>query len=567
VYDSPPQLRSLPLSSRPFAAALILLCPPAALFAQDTIPPVDTTSQEPLRDSTVTAAPRTVVQTDTLGRPIINYIEIDRSDVFTEAEAKHWLPRLVNGLHITTSEGVITRELLVHVGDPYDSAKVAETARHLRALGVFAKVRIDTVSTDSGFVMTVKTQDGWSTQPSARFRSAGSQTDWQLALMELNLLGTASYFAGSYRHTPDRNQTSFQFIQPRLIARTVSLGLTYQSLSDGSRERVAISRPFFSLSDQSGITTLLDVSNQRVLQFRDGVATPSDSLRRIYTIGRVEAATALNASPAGYVHVGLTAQVKREDYGVWPVTPGTQSVSATVGTFLEIQRAKYVVTRGFTTLARDEDVDVSRFARLGVYAAPSFLGYDRGGVGFLVQGRLGTRLPNGFAWLDVRANGLYTAAGLDSGSATLGGTAVFLPARKHLLITHADIGWIKNPQPSTEFDLGFATGPRGFPIHAFTGDRTYFATAEYRYIVAADLLKSLDLGLAGFVDHGGAWWHDENRRTGTDIGFGFRLSPSRAAGTNATRLDMAYRFKTDVQRAGWLFVVASGLVFSTQPRQ
>jgi hypothetical protein len=475
-------------------------------------------------------------------------VVIQRADIFDTTEAKHWLPRLVNGLHVTTAERVIAREILVHPGEPYDSAKVAETARHLRALGVFNKVRLDTVTTDTGFVLKVFAQDGWSTQVDFRFRSAGKQTDWQAALLESNLLGTASFFAIRYRHTPDRNSVGFQFVQPRLIARTVSLGLRYETRSDGKRALIQVERPFFSLSDKAAVSTSFDIRNERVLQFRDGISSASDSLRRRYVYARVEVAKALKASSRGYLRVGLNGQVRREDYSVWPAPAGAQTVTGTIGAFLE-------------------DVDVSRLGRIGVYAAPAAFGYSKGGVGLLAQARIGTGARKGFAWLDARVNGVYTSAGLDSGSVTLGGTAVYIPERHHLFIGHADIGWIKNPLPGTEFDLGFAVGPRAFPIHAFTGNRTYFTTAEYRFIFGEDLFKSLNLGVAGFFDHGGAWYLGSSRRTGTDLGFGFRLSPSRAASSNPTRLDFAYRFKNDQQKAGWVFVVASGLVFNTQPRQ
>jgi hypothetical protein len=507
------------------------------------------------------------VATDSLGRPLIQYIEVRGSDVFDSAEARGFLPRLMNALHIQTHHGVIEREILFKVGEPYDSAKAAETARNLRRLAVFRKVRVDSATTDSGFVLKVYAQDGWSTQVDARFRSAGKQTDWQLSLSEDNLLGTATRFTTRYRHTPDRSLINFQFLQPRLLARTVALGLRYESRSDGKRGMVAIERPFFSLSDRIGVLTAFDIRNERVLQFRDGFGAASDSLRRKYVFGRIEAARAVSASSKGYLHLGFVAQVRREDYSTWPGRPTSSTVTATVGPFIEWRRANYLVTRGFARQGRDEDVDVSNFARLGLFAAPRFLGYDSGGVGAVAQVRIGTKLAKGFAWIDARANGLYGSGGLDSGSVTLGGTATFSPVHRHIVIGHADIGWIKNPMPASEFDLGFAIGPRGFPIHAFTGDRTYFATAEYRYTVGEDVFKALDLGLAGFVDHGGAWYHNEGRRTGTNVGIGLRLSPSRAADANTTRLDLAYRFKNDRQRAGWVFVIASGLVFSTQPRQ
>ena len=205
---------------------LALLVLPAALSAQDSL------VQVPRRDSAF--GPIGVMpDVDSVGRPIIRYIVVARSDVFDSTEVKSWLPRLVNGLHITTAEYVIRRELLLKVGEPYDSLSAAETLRNLRTLGIFRKVVLDTITTDSGMVLRVGSRDGWTTQLDIRFRSAGNQTDWQVALNERNLLGTATRFSTKYRHTPDRNQLSFQFLQPRLVARTVSLGLRYENRSDG----------------------------------------------------------------------------------------------------------------------------------------------------------------------------------------------------------------------------------------------------------------------------------------------------------------------------------------------
>jgi len=557
------------------AVAAALLAAPVVLAAQDSIParrdsafirvqPRDTAA--PPRDSAfIRVQPRDV---DSLGRPIIRHIEVYRSDIFTEEEAKGWLARLVNGLHFTTLPNVVSREILFKEGEPYDSLKAAETARNLRTLGIFRRVQLDTVTTDSGFVLKVRTQDGWTTQADLRFRSAGSQTDWQVALIERNLIGTGTRFATRYRDTPDRSLINFQFLQPRLVKRSVSLGLRYEDRSDGQRGQVAIERPFFSLSDKAGLYTLFDIRNERVLRFRNGVSDPSDSLRRRFVIGRVDAGYALRRSSRGYLRVGLTAQVRRDDYANWPSNTTERSVTAAVGPFLEWRRANFVVARGFTRFGRDEDVDVSNLFRVQAVAAPEVFGYDRDGIGLLGQFRIGTQIGRrqGFAWVDTRANGLYSSAGLDSGSVQLAGTVVLTPANRHLIIGHADIGWIKNPQPATEFDLGFSTGPRGFPIHAFTGDRTYFTTAEYRFIFGEDVFKALDLGVASFVDHGGAWYSTQSRRTGTNIGLGLRLSPSRAADANPTRLDLAYRFKNDQEKAGWVFVIASGLVFSTNPR-
>jgi hemolysin activation/secretion protein len=157
---------------------------------------------------------------------------------------------------------------------------------------------------------------------------------------------------------------------------------------------------------------------------------------------------------------------------------------------------------------------------------------------------------------------MYTSAGLDSGVVQLAATGVVKPTRGHVAIAHVEAGWLQNPLPGAEFDLGLGSGPRAFRSHAFTGDRTVFATGEYRITVLEDFLGLVGLGIAGFVDHGGAWYAGTPRRLGWDAGFGLRLGASRASDTEALRFDLARRFGNDAQDGGWVVVVGKGFVFS-----
>jgi len=90
-----------------------------------------------------------------------------------------------------------------------------------------------------------------------------------------------------------------------------------------------------------------------------------------------------------------------------------------------------------------------------------------------------------------------TSAGLDSGAVQVGATALYGPAERHSFVAHAWAGWLDHPRPGGEFDLGLGVGPRGFRLHAFSGDRGVFSTVEYRYLFATDWLKVMDLGIAG----------------------------------------------------------------------
>ena len=224
------------------------------------------------------------------------------------------------------------------------------------------------------------------------------------------------------------------------------------------------------------------------------------------------------------------------------------------------------MTRGFAGFAREEDVDLGLTLRLGLLAAPRLFGYDRDGIGPQFAARLGASLPSGFGYLEAAGGGVFTGGGLDSGSVQLAATAVLKPQRHQVGIVHVEAGWLKNPVPGAEFDLGLGSGPRAFRSHAFTGDRSYFATAEYRVTVVEDFLGMIGLGFAGFVDHGGAWYSGSPRRTGWDAGLGLRLGASRSTDTEALRFDLARRFGNDAQGPGWVITVGKGFVFSSLGR-
>ncbi len=507
-------------------------------------------------------------QTATDSAPVISRLTLERRNVFDQQEAQHfWLLRLVNQLHIRTQSPIIRSEYLLHVGDVWDSLRAAETERNLKALGVFRQVSVDSVRNDSGLTMRVITSDGWSTRPDFRFRSTGGSVVYTLALIEDNLLGTATHTELNYRKDPDRTSTVLAFRKTRLIAGKIGANLIFTNRSDGKLLSGVVSWPFFSNESRAAASLSFDTRRERILRFRDGVAVASDTLERRYVLGRVDLAKALRATPAGYVRIGVTGQVRRDDFTTQAIADlqgiPTHSVTGAVGGFAELRHDDHVKLRGYQSFGVDEYVDLSDVVRLSALAAPKALGYHVDGIAPLLSAHTGVRFPGGFAFGDLTLGGLYTSAGLDSGQVTLGGTAVFLPSERHQLIVHAEWGMIASPAVGSEFDLGLGAGPRAFREHAFTGDREYFATAEYRYTLTREFLKVTGVGLAAFADHGGAWWQGESPRSGWDAGIGLRFGPSRGSEQEASRIDLVRRFGNDREGAGWVLVVGKGFVFST----
>ena len=493
---------------------------------------------------------------------IVRGVVVDRRDIFDPNE-RSWFAKLANKLHFQTQLAVIRRELLFEAGRPYDSALVAESERNLRSMGIFRRVQIDTIRTNDSLMVRVVAKDGWSTQADWRFRSTGGEVAFTIGLVENNLLGTASAAAVRYRKDPDRSTVALSFRRPRLFAGAVGLGVAYENKSDGKTMGVAVDQPFFSLTSPRAFRFEAEDREERVLRFRNGLDVATDTLRRRYTLVRGAVAKALNASSAGYLRVGLTGQLRRDDFLPERATgPFPRNITAAVGGYMVYNQSRFIVTRGYGGFAREEDVDLGTTVRVGLVAAPKLFGYDRNGIGPELGGRVGARIPGGFAFFDAFANGLFTSAGLDSGSVQIAATTVFQPGPRHMAVLHAEAGWLESPVPGQEFDLGLGSGPRAFGSHAFTGDRSVFLSAEYRFTIADDLFRMVGIGIAGFVDHGGAWYAGFPRRLGWDAGVGLRLGASRSSDTDALRFDLARRFANDVEPGGWVIIVGKGFAFS-----
>ena len=310
-------------------------------------------------------------------------------------------------------------------------------------------------------------------------------------------------------------------------------------------------KPFYSLTSRTGFRIEAEDRDERILQFFDGSNVASDTLTHLFSLVRASAAWATPRLVRGLHALGGHRPGAPEDFQPEASTePFGKTVTGAVGPYLTWSRANFLVTRGVFGFAREEDVDLGVTVRLGLLVAPKAFGYDRDGIGPSFLARAGARVPGGFGYLEALANGLYDSGGLDSGTVQLAATAVLQPGAHQVGILHLEGGWLENPLPGTEFDLGLGLGPRAFRSHAFTGDRSFFGTAEYRYTIVDDFLGQLGLGVASFVDYGGAWYCGDPRRTGWDAGIGLRLGASRATDTDALRLDLAHRFANDAQGAG-----------------
>jgi hypothetical protein len=498
---------------------------------------------------------------------VVERVSVERRPVFDKVPTASWYERLGNRIHVVTRPFVIERELLVRRGAPADSTLIAETERNLRGLGLFAEVRIDTSMGPQGTAVAVTTRDAWSTKLTVSLSASGSQAALKISAAESNLLGLGVTVGASFRHDPDRDAWQLNFNAPRTIRNRVGVRAMLDNLTDGRRATASITAPFFSLSARDSAGVAVEWFDGTVLRFRDGDPEPADSLHRRFGIVRFGAATAVRRAKTGYLRIGLTAQARREDF--IPDTSTAMMPRTLTGALLlvgEHRSARFFEMLNYRALGSTEDIDVGLRTSVGVSLAPVAWGYDQNGVGGLFSIDFGTRIPRGFVQLGVDGTSLFNSGGLDSGTVRGSGTVAIGLTESSTFVANLSGGVQREPAPGAELDLGLTVGPRAYPAHAFTGDRAYFVMAEYRQIIARNVAKLMNIGVAAFVERGGAWFAGQPRRGGSDAGIGFRFaSPRASAPHGATRIDLARRFATDREPAKWIVVFGTGYPFERIP--
>jgi hypothetical protein len=510
--------------------------------------------------------------------PVIDTVIIVTQNVFTPEQAeKNFAFRFMNGIHIITKQDVIWSELLFRPGEPADSTVLEESERNLRTRELFQLVEIDTLRlTDGKLAVIVITQDGWSLKPKFKFTIASDGT-WsgQFGVTEVNLLGTGNVAHLAYRKEVDRKGPELIADFRRIFETRLAASGEVVFWDDGTDGSWRFGVPYLTTLDRNELEYDGEAADRRILQFRveDPSAPDTAFYHRNALINRITAGLAPTAETTRYLRFGAMAEVRQEKFifnpsgGVVPdsvVDAVPDSVYGVLGIFGVYRQTRFKEISYFNGFAA-EDIDVSTRVRVQANIAPAGWGYDKTGIGPAVELQTGLALPSGFLQSTLRANGLYTDAGLDSGQVVLDVTFGLKPAARHSTAVYITGGWQENPAPGNEFDLGFETPPRSWEPHSFVGTRMVWGTIEHRWFVWDALLDLVSLGFAAFIDYGGAWYPDQEKRFGGNIGIGLRQGGALSTAARTGRLDLGYRFGEGVTEGRWVLTFGAGINFPWKP--
>jgi len=473
-----------------------------------------------------------------------------------------WGFRAANRLHLTTREEVVRRRLLFAPGDPYETRRLAESERLLRAERYLYEATIRPVAYCGGQVdVAVVTRDVWSLKLSTGFNRKGGENDWHATVQEANFLGLGKDLTVSRSEDVDRTSTLLRYRDLDFLARRLDLEAAWAENSDGRFYRLDLARPFYSLDTRWAAGGRWWDSRRIESRYRLGEIDDQFRAEQIYAELGGGRSTGIESGRARRLRFG--AAFDRRRFADLPESPLARPLPEDRELLypwlaLEWVEEEFVELANLDRIHRVEDLNLGRQANAWLGLAAEGAGSDRNAALFGASWGEGFSGRGGLLFAGASLSGRVEREGLRNGlvSAQL---RYFLRSRGgHLFhaTLHFDAG--HRLDGDTQLLLGGDSGLRGYPLRYQEGNRRVLLTLEQRFFHDRELFHLVRIGAAVFADVGKAWTVGEPGPESLgllrDVGVGLRLGSSRSANAAMVHLDVAWPLDgpRDVRRVQWL---------------
>ncbi len=479
---------------------------------------------------------------------VVEEVLVSAEEVFAASDP--W-PGLLNLFHIRTREGVIRREVLVEVGQPWTAVRIEETERNMRRLFVFAVVKVIPLKGREGRVaLLVVTKDRWSLRLNSDFNLVGSLLQLlRLRPTEQNFLGRNQQVVIDFLLRLDTLTISQVFQERRLLGSRLSFAETagvivsrQTGALEGSAGEIFFGLPLVSLS-QTWAFSVAGLWNSRTRRVFCGAqicqAFSDDravKVPRAYEVRNFSADAEVTRSFGSSWKTDVTAQLG--GYSVRYSAPTASALNADqlalleadvlprseVATYLLAKirffKADFRVLKNVDTFELSEDYQVGPQLRGGVrYAIPTFTRTHFIEVGAALR----------YRWLSSREN-VFTASVAAAARFVPGGPTVNRHIAAELmnvsppfeggrLVTRLLYDVKKEDLDNRVVLLGGGNGLRGAPAELLSGKNLFLANVEYRS--RAFELSTVFIGLVLFYDAGSAF--DGSVNLTHTVGVGLRI--------------------------------------------
>jgi hypothetical protein len=481
-------------------------------------------------------------------------IRIRSLNVFSPEEAERgWIYRFADSLRFTTRDSVIRRFLLFREGEPYNTTRIEESERNLRALPFIKNASITVYPPRNGAVdVEVITQDAWTTEPGINIGGKGGTTTWGIDLKEKDFLGTGRQIALAYDKGSERTVRLAEYRDPYLLGNYWNGLLRYADNSDGSEQTIQIVRPFYSFVTPWATDIVLDNLRQNERIYEDGRAISvfrQKHREALLDYGRAIVASDQEAQrlTAGF-HL-IHDRFAPEGVALQPILPDERDFRYLFVRF-EMDQNDFLKLNYVNRDIRFEDFDLGFNFAVEAAVSPELLGAPSTTEFLRLATARGWRFRRSFLQTQ-----LAYETRIEGGSfrhQVLSASAFFAYRFDTRLIQtfvsrmQVDRGW--RLDRDLQFFADGDNGLRGYPLHAYAGNRRILWNLEHRVFWGREYLQLASPGAVVFADIGGAVPDGRPFRGSdikSDVGIGLRASISRAASNSVVRIDLAYPLNRD----------------------
>lgn len=465
---------------------------------------------------------------------VISEIFIDNGSVFDagspELDARFaWAYRTANKLHVRTRRGVIRRELLFREGDCYVVERLEDTERILRALPFIADADVFAVAQPDGTQhVVVETRDDWSFRLEPQWDADGGMGLAGIEVREDNLLGRGQQVSGFVKRHQGERVYGAAVGTRQLLGTRVHADLSVARTPVGLAVVQRLAYPFRGESGRWAFLQQFEHQERNFQYFVPGDEEGAVGRRYfpeerrgfdvggVLRLGRRGNLTLMGAGLAGewtvYPREYLSGRGGEGADSLPPVT-GLDTLSAVRVVFLAGQRnVTFERRRALDAVRGAEDVQLGFEVEASLGRSVVALSRDddvHGAFGLTVSGEMG-RLLWGFRGTGEGRREFGAASGSSAWSnlfAQADAWGYWRPGddSRHTLV--AAVGAVGGWRTTVPFQLtlGNRAGLRGFPAHAYPGERRVVGTLEHRMYLGWPFPRLFDLGSAAFVDVGKTW--------------------------------------------------------------
>ncbi|MBI4991787.1 MAG: hypothetical protein HZB99_01045 [Candidatus Harrisonbacteria bacterium] len=500
----------------------------------------------------------------------IRQVIIKSQNVFNPdiPEENKWWFQAANKLHFTTKDQVIKRELLLKGGDVCDPRLVAESERNLRKLDLFRSVSVRCVTMEDGATdLLVEVSDIWTTQIRADFGKESNETFYLLGFEETNFGGYGKNLGFFYSKFGKRLQQEFRYADPQLFGTRFRSTSLFSRWDNGEQIGFDLVKPFYALKTPYAIRLTAVRQDLEKDLYENDISLLEFRHRRDFLA--VESGIKFRGN-SEYV-TRLKLKFEYQDDRFMPVSapigtliPDHKSAGFGVGGAFEEQ--DFLKVKNVRKMQRAEDINLGRELDWWLMYAPKLLSSDRDRMILSLKGQDGFRLGEGmFMISQVGMDGRVSSNGLENTYLYASTNFIFQKEREwhHTLVLRGEgiKSWALDGENAVRLDG--RTGLRGYRTRSFTGNAAVLGNFEYRVVHPREFLRLLYIGYAVFADVGSITY-PKSRQLGpvySDIGFGLRILPSRAASGRPWRLDVSRQLHAGTQKEGWMISMFGGYSF------